>query len=526
MKIMKHSLSRRNFIKKSTILGAGISVLPQILMGSNSSAISNGRIIFPRPFAFAVDDLGWNIGNNTGSIDKQSPYRIGIDRKMDINNYKPIIEVGEAVGTRIQSLFVLAEMDRENILKNYPTTTWQGENWDNSKNISDNQIEIMNFVKNQAAYMEFGLHGVGHEYWVDGKMKRAEWYSTWEDHSWSEKSMREHIQCFKDIMAQYGLSKENGHSFPESFVPCAYGYYWNPGEEYSTGKIMSEQGLKYVNTLFTYIEELNPPKGDNGGGFDNGVLVVNRINYGNPWYKLASLPTVLLEEQKSDIIETHWANWLAQDDFVQPDVTKSFVDYYKMVQKSEDRYIAKNTEQFSSQWLYKKYANVVEKTEGKVEIDNTKMPDDAYQNDILGNMVLKIKLKEGEHISNAKLNGKNIGVFFEDAGFGFIYLPQLKQKSYDLEYTLGNSFPDAYIYNNGTYNAYIFERINNIYKTKIRLYGTQDIVFKGIAKPNKISIDNKNITIIKEKYDAENNQLTLTLSARDMQGETGVIEIG
>jgi len=41
------------------------------------------KAIFPRPFAFAIDDLGWNIGNNTGSIDKQGPYRIGIDRKMD-----------------------------------------------------------------------------------------------------------------------------------------------------------------------------------------------------------------------------------------------------------------------------------------------------------------------------------------------------------------------------------------------------------------------------------------------------------
>ncbi len=95
-----------------------------------------------------------------------------------------------------------------------------------------------------------------------------------------------------------------------------------------------------------------------------------------------------------------------------------------------------------------------------------------------------------------------------------------------MEYTLCNNYPDTYIFNSGTYNAYSFEKVNNIYKTKIRLYGTQDIVFRGIEKPNSINIDNKNITIVKEKYDKEERQLTLTLSTKDIQGETGVIEIG
>jgi hypothetical protein len=60
-------------------------------------------------------------------------------------------------------------MDRQNILAQDATTNWQGKNWDNSKNVCQEQIDIMNFVKNNASYLEFGLHGVGHEYWVDGK---------------------------------------------------------------------------------------------------------------------------------------------------------------------------------------------------------------------------------------------------------------------------------------------------------------------------------------------------------------------
>ena len=117
-------------------------------------------------------------------------------------------------------------------------------------------------------------------------------------------------------------------------MPCAYGYYWNPEGDYSTGKVMAKAGVKYVNTLFDYIRELNPPAEPNGGGFDNGVLVVNRINYGNDWYKLSSLPTVDLDKQESDIIESHWSNWLAQDKFLQEQTNQEWMDYYKMVQKS------------------------------------------------------------------------------------------------------------------------------------------------------------------------------------------------
>jgi hypothetical protein len=194
-----------------------------------------------------------------------------------------------------------------------------------------------------------------------------------------------------------------------------------------------------------------------------------------------------------------------------------------MIQKSENRYVAKNTEQFHSQWLYKKYAKVEEKQDGIVNIDNTKMPDDAYKKNILGNMVLKFQLSEGQHLSMAKLNGKDMRVYFEEDGFGFIYLPQLKQKIYRFEYEIGGKYLDSYICNNGTYNAYSFDISDNISKAKIRIYGTQDIIFKNIKEPKKVSINNKNINIIKNNFNPEKQQYTLTLKAKDIQGETGII---
>ena len=497
-------------------------IIISIILLMPLQAMAQKKIIFPRAFAFAVDDLGWNIGYNAGHVDSQGPYRIGIDRKMDIKNYKCIFDVAKKVGVRIQTLFVMSEMDRLNILSKHPTTTWQGKDWDNSKNVCQEQVGIMNFVKENAAYIEFGLHGVGHEFWVEGEQKRAEWYCTQDDHPWPEITMKEHIQCFKDIMAQYELTEENGQSFPESFVPCAYGFYWNPDGQYSTGKIMSEAGVKYVNTLFDYIRELNPPKDANGGGFDNGVHVINRINYGNEWWKMNALPNIPLEQQETDIIESHWSNWLAQDDFIQSETNNRWIDYYRMVQKSEERYIAKNTEQLHSQWLYNKYTTITEENAGTVFIDNTKMPDNAYENNILGNMVLKIELKNGEHISNASIGNNLISAYFEESGYGFIYLPVLNQQTDTLTYFVSKKRMPFLIYNDGTYNVYNVVKDKNNYQIEIKMYGTQ-IVKIECKEPKDVISDNKHLKILERKYDQSNMVLSLKVKGRDMQGERGKI---
>lgn len=493
-----------------------------IVFGSVSA--QNSRIIFPRAFAFAIDDMGWNVGNDLGDVDKQGPYRIGVDRKMDIENYKCVVEVAKTVGVRVQGLFVLAEMDRENILAQDASITWEGKNWDNAKNVCQEQIDIMNFVKNNASYLEFGLHGVGHEYWVDGKKKRAEWYCTDDNHPWPEESVRQHIQYFKSIMAQYNITPENGQSFPESFVPCAYGYYWNPGADYSTGKIMSDNGVKYINTLFDYIRELNPPAEPNGGGFDNGALVINRINYGNPWYELSSIPNVDLALQETDFIESHWSNWLAQDDFLQAQTNKKWIDYYKMVQQDSLRYIAKNTQQLHSQWLYNKYTRVSEGKPGTVTIDNSAMPAEAYQHSILGNLVLKVKLKDGEHISSASINSEPIACYFEEAGYGFIYLPVLSQTVYTMNYTVGNTHMPFMVYNDGTYNVYSV--MNNKKGTSIntRVYGEQTMKIY-CQMPKQIISDNSDLKILDQKYNEQEGLLSILVSATDMQGETGNINI-
>ena len=481
-------------------------------------------IIFPRAFAFAVDDLGWNYGSDLSQSTPKGPHRTGVKRDFHIEDYIAIVRVGEAVGARIQCLFILSEMDRENVLAKFPTTTYLRDQWNNTLKLNEEQKTIMNYVRDQSAYMEFGLHGTGHEYWAPGEeQKRAEWYNLTDKKPWPEQSLREHIQCFKDIMAQYGFSEANGHSFPESFVPCAYSYYWNPTGNYSLGKLLTEVGVKYANTDFSQIPELNPPRDINGGDFDFGTHVINRVNYGNVWYELARLPRVPLEFQYTDVIESHWPNWLAQDDFLQHDITQQWIDYYKAAQRMPGRYIAKNTEQLHSQWLYNRFTKIKETSPGRVEIDNSAMPAKAYDNDTLGNLVLKIKLDNGKHISSALLNGKPVAVYYEDEGFGFLYLPPLERKQYELEYEVGSSLMPTHIFHDGTYNVYDVTS-NGVIEMNVKIYGTQSIRVRCSSVSDVRSLSDA-LTIKGYFFNDTAGEVSITVEARNMQGSAGTIII-
>jgi len=478
------------------------------------------QILFPRAFAIAIDDLGWMEGSSLG--DTGGPWRAGVRRSFDVRDYKPVVEIGQAVGVRFQGLFIMGELDRLGVVaKKCPTTSQFGTAVDNSPNIGPRQIEIMDYVKANAAHLEFGLHGVGHEYWVEGKRTRAEWYDLDNNAPRDENIMRKTLECFEDIMAQYGLTAANGHSNPESFVPCAYGYYWNPSASYSTGKIMSDFGVKYVNTLFSYIEELNPPPRASGG-FDNGVLVLDRINYGNPWYELASLPTEPLESFETDIIETHWPNLLAADDFLQPAVNEEWIRFLRNVQAHPNHYLAKNTEQLYSQWLYKKHTLIEETDPGVVIIDNRQMPGEAYTLEKVSNLVLAVPLNEGESVSFAAIDGKPVAAYFEDGGFGYIYLPPLERSIFRFEYKTGKKQIERFVNNSGTYNVYSFLDQGSEIRIDLKMYGRQVVEIRT-GKPKYVISMNEHLRIESEKYDYGRGTVLLSLNGRNIQGERGTI---
>lgn len=475
---------------------------------------------FPRAIGIAIDDLGWL----NGSSQKLSggPSRLGLKRNLDLNDYFPIVEIAKEVGIRLQGFFVLMEMDRLNTCAKYPTTTPNRDAFDNTLNISKKQIDIMNYVKKNAAYLEFGIHGVGHEYWESSQRTRAEWYNIEHKKPWPKQELEGHINCFKEIMTQYGLYERNKNSFPESFSPCAYGFHWNPNGEFSTGKLMADMEVKYAHTSFSKISYIKPP-GLGKGGYDHGLLVLDRKLYGNKWYELSKIPVLPDEGPSANIIETHWPNWLAQDEVFQKEVSENWISYLKSIKNGSGYYLAKNTEQLYSQWLYKKYTKVNQLGKNEIIIDNTMMIDKAYQFSDLGNMVLMIPLKLDQHISEAFLDNEKIPVYYKENNFGFLYLSPLKQRKYRLKYKIGKKPLSNCISNVGTCNVYRVKQLSDRIEIYLKVYGTQEIKIRLSSQPDIIYSKNPNLKIMNNKYSKGKNKITIY--GRNIQGETGKIII-
>lgn len=510
---------------RSLSVAWGLLVMTWLLgltaVGSAQTRTGPGGILFPRGFGIAVNQVGYMDGSNMGDVEetKEGPWRAGIRRKFDVRDYRPFAEVGQEVGVRFMALFALAEMDRENIVAEYPTVTMWGSQFDNSANIGPVQLEIMDYVKENAAHIELGVTGVGHEYWIDGKKYRSEWYHLAEQTPWPEEEMRGRMELIGRILAQYGISEENGHSFPESM--SAYGYHWNPQGEISTGKIWSDFGVKYGNTKFALSPDIGFPE-PGTGGFDHGVLLFDRHDYGPVWHRYADVPRLPPDEYVTDLTESHWANWLAEDDWLQPDLNQRWIDYFRAIQAHPNHYLAKNTEQLYSQWLYKRHTTVTEVAPGRVRIDNRGMAEQAYRYDLLGNLVLSIPLAEGEHLSMASLNGQPLSAYFEEAGFGYLYLPRLERQIYELEYGIGSRPLRRSVNNSGTYNVYGVTDRPEEFRFELKMYGTQTVEIRT-EEPSVVESDNEHLTILARSYDPDREMLLLTIRGRNIQGERGTI---
>ena len=490
------------------------------MMPITSQNLQDPRIIFPTGISVNVGQVGWMGGHSEDP--SGGPWRAGIRRDFDVRDYRPMVDVGQKLGMRFMSLFILGEFDRLNILGEYPTSNPDGENWDNARYIGPTQIEIMDYVKNNAANIEFGITGVLHEYWDKGVKTRAEWFDVANQKPREESIVRKNVELLKRLMAQYGITPENGHSFPESFI--SYGFYFNPGADYSLGKVLSENGIKFANTPFASIHGLSGRPPLLSGGLDHGVLLLDRFNHGNLWYDYGAVPSITPDEIQSVVVESHWANWLAFDDFLQPNVNQKWIDFLLTVQRDPNHYLAKNTEQLYSQWLYKEHTLVEEAVQGSVSIDNRNMPKEVYQYNLLGNMVLALSLNEGEDITAASLNGKPIAALHEAEGYVYIYLPPLGAEKYEFKYTLGKTRINRMVLNDGTYNVYHINNLKNRMQVELKMYGEQTVNIKSDRPKSVISL-NPDLALLSYVYDDENGLIRVSMKGRDMQGEVGVLQI-
>jgi hypothetical protein len=338
--------TRKEFLERMLLAGAGWTML-----GGSGSLVSAGRqeelnmeslkVFIPMPLQVVIDDVGWWSGEDGSS--RQEPYRTGINRSHVPADYEAIADLGRALGIRPQAAFILCEWDRENILRKLPTSTWMGEGWDNSRWIGPWLEEAAEIIRQNQEHFEITIHGIGHEYWEDGRFTRAEWTD-------SNGRMRPvdqvelHLEYFEKLMDQHDLGP-----FPKSFVPTAFRHSFGPsdGRDISLAEILKRWGVNYINTPFKSIHHRDRIQYEYFG-MDSGVITIDRGEDEFPWLTFPADPSA---EIKGPTCGMHWPNMLHPLPERNSEIVERWVKHLKPYDDRPDRMLARDSVVFQHQLI-------------------------------------------------------------------------------------------------------------------------------------------------------------------------------
>lgn len=302
--------------------------------------MQNFDVCIPQPLQIVLDDVGWWSGADDSK--QNGPYRTGISRRHVPADYMAVAELGRRLGMRPQAAMILCEWDRQNILKNVPSATWMGKNWDNSINAGPQLDEAAEIIRSNSNHFEITLHGLGHELWhKDGTFSRAEWM---DDTSLRpEEEIKLHLDYFYRIMEMNNLG-----GFPKSFVPCAFKYTF--GGNNILQCLLKKAGVEYVSSPFSCMKIFEKPQ-FKMFGIDDSMFVVDRGNEpGVAWNAIGGdAPEKMIE---GCICGLHWPNILHPDPELNMEVVKRWVKYFEAHSRIFTKILARDTFHHRAQLAY------------------------------------------------------------------------------------------------------------------------------------------------------------------------------
>lgn len=294
----------------------------------------------PMPLQVVLDDVGWWCGQD--GHERQQPYRTGIQRNHVPADYQAIVSLGRQLNMRPQAAMILCEWDRENILRECPSCTWMGKDWDNRRWVGGWMEETADIMRSNREHFEITLHGIGHEYWSDGVMSRAEWHDR-EGRMRPREEIQKRIELFARILDQHQLGP-----FPESFVPCAFLHRFGAGGG-GIMPLLRNAGIRYVSTPFHRMKRDAPPQKE-FFGVDEGLVVVDREqDRARPWSVIGCEPAM---EVTGPICGLHWPNILHGDPARNEEVVRRWVKFLKPHGDRFNRVLSRDTASCWTQLVY------------------------------------------------------------------------------------------------------------------------------------------------------------------------------
>ena len=369
-------------------------------------------VIIPKPLFLVVEDVGWWQGTD-GSA-QQQPFRTGMPRNHCLADYEALVYLAEQLSMRIVLGMALCEWDRTDFLRDVPGATWMGASWNNQINRGPWLEEAADCLRNNRGLLEIALHGVGHEFWQDGRLQRSEFHDS---ACWmrSPELIRAHLSAFGELLQQHDLGP-----FPRAFIPPALKHSFGNGAE-SFQAILNTYGIQYLTTRFSRARIFSPPITKHITWEEN-VLLIERGLSPTPWHVVAAKPEGTL---KGPIVALHWANLLHADPARNLEVSDAWVTAFYESADSRDTMLAPDLHCCWSQYCHQQLAQLIPEGAGLV-VKREKLPPVSYKMDKLFLRIehpngLRWKIEGGTIVSEKK-EGDGVSLIELEAEGEVLYL--------------------------------------------------------------------------------------------------------
>ena len=258
------------------------------------------KVIIPKPLLVTVDDVGWWNGRD-GSARNQ-PFRTGMQRDHVPDDYRALAALGKGLNMRIPAGLVLCEWDGTGLLKDLPSATWMGRQWQPPSLDPSKKEKAAAIIADAAAWIEPALHGIGHEYWFNGILDRSEFHTA-DGSMRPPDDVKKHLEYFFKLMAQNRLDTKI-----RLFIPPALNHSFGNGDA-GFQKIAGRFGIQYVSLVFSRAKCHAAPQYPEVG-WENRVVLMDRGQAPIAWNRVAPQPEF---DPNQPILPLHWANLLHRD---------------------------------------------------------------------------------------------------------------------------------------------------------------------------------------------------------------------
>lgn len=297
------------------------------------------------PLQIVVDDVGWWSGWD-GS-DFNQPFRTGMSRDHVPGDYAALARLGKGLGMKVLAGFVLCEWDSRGILKNLPSATWMGQDWCPHRVNDNHKQEAAGIIKDSGNYLEIALHGIGHEFWKNGAMERAEFH----DNSCRMRNrdeVRRHLEFFQKILEQQNFSFR-----PTVFIPPAMKHSFGQENE-GIQKLLREAGIVRVINCFQKARQLAPPLYPTAT-WENGVVILDRGLPDFSWNSESCSPCF---DFNRPFLVLHWTNLLHQNPKHNFDLVDSWIQFIKDGAHRHGLILSRDTRTCFTQYLYRECSTI------------------------------------------------------------------------------------------------------------------------------------------------------------------------